>query len=294
MIKLRRYKLLGDFEKVCQFLDINFNHDYLNSYLLSPFFEYAHTHPAFKHQYTHRFGLWEDGEQIVGIVCYEMELGECFLSVHKDYEKLLTEMLEYAEEELVEIKNNEHILRVWIIDKEVRKSKLLQENGYQRIYIQPVKIFTYDKKFPEIVLPDGFSIISLEDENNFEQINACLWKGFDHGPDPDDDIDCRMLMQSGPNFKKELTTVIKAPNGDYVCYAGMWFNEANKYAYLEPLVTVPEFRKMGLATIALVESMKKTKKLGAKYCFGDANEFYSKIGFKTICYRELWKKVWTP
>lgn len=101
-----------------------------------------------------------------------------------------------------------------------------------------------------------------------------------------------MLMQSGPNFRKDLTTVIKAPNGDYACYAGMWFDSVNKYAYLEPLATVPEYRRMGLATYAVVEGMKNTKALGAAYCYGGVPESYCTVGFETICHRELWKKEW--
>ena len=160
------------------------------------------------------------------------------------------------------------------------------------MHTEPVRIFPYKKPFPDVKLPDGFTIISLEDENDYKKINDCLWKGFDHGDDPDDDIDCRMLMQSGPHFRKDLTTVIKAPNGDYACFAGMWFDEKNKYAYLEPLATVPEYRRMGLATIALSEGMRKTKALGATYCFGGVSEFYTAIGFETICHHELWKKEW--
>jgi predicted N-acetyltransferase YhbS len=101
-----------------------------------------------------------------------------------------------------------------------------------------------------------------------------------------------MLMQSGPNFRKDLTTIIKAPNGEYACFAGMWIDEQNKYAYLEPLATVPKYRRMGLATIALARGMKKTKELGAKYCFGGTGEFYHSIGFNIIANRELWKKEW--
>ena len=62
----RRYSLLGDFEKVSLFLDETYDIDTLNSYLLRPFFEYAHTHPAFNHKLTHRFGIWEDDSKIVG------------------------------------------------------------------------------------------------------------------------------------------------------------------------------------------------------------------------------------
>jgi len=72
----------------------------------------------------------------------------------------------------------------------------------------------------------------------------------------------------------------------------MWFDEYNKYAYLEPLATVPKYRRMGLAAVALTDSMKQTKELGAKYCFGGAMPFYDSMGFETICNWETWKKVW--
>ena len=99
-------------------------------------------------------------------------------------------------------------------------------------------------------------------------------------------------MQSGPHFRKELTTIIKAPNGEYACFAGMWMDGVNDYAYLEPLATDPKYRRMGLATIALTEAMKKTEKYGATYCFGGNREFYQCIGFEVVCHREKWNKVW--
>jgi predicted N-acetyltransferase YhbS len=288
----RRYRLLADFNVVHSFLTDIFSLDTLNSYLLAQFFEYAHTHPFFNHKLTHRFGLWEDNGKLVGIACYEMDVGESFLVTDSEHTVLLPEMLTYAEKELSVVNNNKHTLSVWVTDKETDKIELLSQNGYKKIYTEPVRIFPYSKPFPDVKLPDGYTIISLEDENDYRKIHECLWKGFNHGDNPDDDIDCRIQMQSGPNFRKDLTTVIKAPNGDYACFAGMWFDEKNKYAYLEPLATVPEHRRKGLATIALTEGMKKTKALGATYCFGGVPEFYTAIGFETICHRELWKKEW--
>jgi predicted N-acetyltransferase YhbS len=72
----------------------------------------------------------------------------------------------------------------------------------------------------------------------------------------------------------------------------MWEDTQNQYAYLEPLATVPEYRRMGLATIALMEGMKKSKKYGAKYCFGGQREFYGIIGFENVGKRIMWKKTW--
>lgn len=290
-VECRRYKLLGDFEKVCKYLADQFNNVDFNGYLVQPFFEYAHTHPIFNHKLTHRFGVWEDNGILVGIACYELDIGECLLSTQKGYEYLFTDMLSYAEKELSAFENGKHRLAVMTTDKQ-NLDNMLIEHGYKVVHSEPITIFSYDKGFEEKKLPDGFSLISLDEENNFEKINACLWKGFDHGPTPDDDFDCRILMQSGPRFRKDLTTIIKAPNGEYACFAGMWVEQQNNYAYLEPLATVPEYRRMGLATIALTEAMKKTIKDGAIYCFGGSREFYLQYGFEIVGYRNIWERVW--
>ncbi len=286
----RRYKLMSDFAAVHRFLTDIYSLDTLNSYLLPPFFEYAHTHPMFNHKLTHRFGLWEDDGNVVGLACYEMDVGEVFLVTDEKHAYLLVEMVNYAEKELSSLANNQRTLAVWITDKESDKISLLEGMNYTKVHTEAVRIFPYNKPFLAHPLPDGFSVLSLEDENDLTKINDCLWKGFNHGDDPDDDIDCRLLMQSGPNFRKDLTTIIKAPTGEYACFAGMWFDEKNRYAYLEPLATVPAYRRRGLAAIALTEAMKKTKALEASYCFGGAGEFYAGIGFELIGHRQLWKK----
>ncbi|HBL84545.1 MAG: hypothetical protein A2Y17_00920 [Clostridiales bacterium GWF2_38_85] len=291
-ITQRRYKMLSDFTKVHKFLTEVYTYENLNSYLLPQYFEYAHTHPYFNSKLTHRFGLLEDGDELVAIACYEMNIGECYLSTKSGYEFLLPEILAYSENELFKIKDGKRQLNVFIVDSETEKQNLLKNNGYKLTYTEPVRIFKYEKPFLDIKLPVGFSIIPLEGENDIAKIHACVWKGFGHGDTPNDNIDSRLLMQSGPNFRHDLTTIIKAPNGDYACFAGMWFDERNKYAYLEPLCTVPEYRRLGLATVALTEAMKKTKSLGAKYCFGGVPEFYTAIGFETICNREIWNKEW--
>jgi len=108
----RRYKLLADFNSAHKFLTDIYSLDTFNSYLLPQFFEYAHTHPFFNHKLTHRFGLWEDGGKLVGIACYEMDVGESFLATDKDHTFLLPEMLMYAEKELSVIKNDKRMFLV--------------------------------------------------------------------------------------------------------------------------------------------------------------------------------------
>jgi hypothetical protein len=54
----------------------------------------------------------------------------------------------------------------------------------------------------------------------------CIWYGFDHGPDPDpEEFDERTMARNGPNFRSDLTTIIKAPDGKYACFAGMYMDD---------------------------------------------------------------------
>lgn len=291
-IVLRNYKLLSDFEPVNEFLRQNFTKYQQNGNFQQPYWEYAHTHPMFNHKVTHRNGIWEEDGQIVAVASYEMDLGECFLNTKLGYEYLKPSMIEYAEKELFKVVDGKKSLEVCIYEYEPELRELLSQKGYKKAWSQPLTVFKYENGFQERILPEGFSVISLEDEVDFKKINDVLWKGFDHGDKPDDDLDCRRLMQSGPHFRKDLTTIIKAPNGEYACFAGMWLDGVNDYAYLEPLATDPKYRRMGLATIALTEAMKKTVKYGATYCFGGDREFYYSIGFETVAHREVWRKVW--
>ncbi|MDF2557959.1 MAG: hypothetical protein K0R71_1787 [Bacillales bacterium] len=292
-ITFRNYKLLCDFEPVSEFLRQNFSKYQQNGNIQQPYFEYAHTHPFFDHKKTHRFGIWEEDGQIVAVASYEMGLGETFVMTKLGYQHMKPMMLEYSERELSKVVDGgKRSLDVWLYDYEIELKEVLAERGYNKEYTEDITVFNYEKGFKECKLPEGFSVISLDDENDFKKIHDVLWKGFDHGDEPDDDVDCRRLMQSGPHFRKDFTTIIKAPNGEYACFAGMWMDGVNDYAYLEPLATDPKYRRMGLATIALTEAMKKTQKYGATYCFGGNRKFYHSIGFETVCQREMWNKVW--
>ena len=290
-VQCRRYKLLADFEPVYRFLQETYDPVRLNSYMLPQFFEYGHMHSYFNHKRTHRFGLWEDDGVLVGIACYEMDLGKCHLHVRPGYENLLPELLEWSEKELYEVKFGKRRLQFWITDQEPGKRELLRTNGYKLKSTDPVKIFDYKNDFVERALPEGFTLIDGTDLD-YHKLHACYWKGFNHGPFPSKNIDGNINACNAPRADASLAAIAVAPNGEYACALGMWYDERNQYAYLEPLATVPKYRRMGLATVALTEAMKKTKALGAQYCFGGSGKFYTAIGFEVLCNSEFWKKEW--
>ena len=287
----RRYDILSDFHAVYHFLEYTYDYNTLNSYLLPHYWEYAHYLQWFDYIRAHRMGLWEDSGMLVGIAAYEMEIGNTHLHTKRGYSRLLPEMLDWAENEMSVVKDNGRSLGVWITSKELDKQKLLSDRGYQIVHSEPIKIFSYEKKFAERQLPENFEIINGTNVD-YKKLAECFWLGFDHDETPPEiNIDGNVKVWNAPHADKSLMTVVVAPNGEYACALGMWFSKHNKYAYLEPLATVPKYRRMGLATIALTEAMKKTKAMGAEYCFGGRREFYTAIGFDTICNREIWEKV---
>jgi hypothetical protein len=96
-------------------------------------------------------GLWEDKNELVEIACYEMDIGDCFISVKKAYETLLPEMISYSEDNLFKKENGKKVLSIWITNKENEKIKLLEKTGYQKIQALPAKWW----KGPCLNSPDG-------------------------------------------------------------------------------------------------------------------------------------------
>lgn len=290
MITKRRYKILEDYNRVYKFLTETYNKETKNGMLLPQFFENAHF--SFLDYYkTHHIGIWEDDGNIVAISTFEHSVGLCLMHTRKDYKFLLPELLEWAEQELFAKKDDICYLEVWLTNTETEKRELIKNAGYSFKNSVPVMIFPYNKPFPERKLPQGFTIINGINAELLK-LKHCWYKGFDNPGEPDDDFDRNLFSLNAPYCDMSLATIVVAPDGEYACALGMYFDETNKYAYLEPLATIPKYRRMGLATICLTEAMKKTKDLGAKYCYVGDREFYTAIGCETVMNHEIWKKEW--
>ena len=286
-IKFQKYKMLSDFEKVSTFYFNNYQS--LNWSTTQPNFAFCHTHGDFNHKKAHRFGIWEDNGQIVATACFEIDLGTYIPLIKEGYEHLRAEMLRYAEAQLCECSGDRCSLEIFSTDKENLDDFYLS-NGYSLVRTSPILIYPYEKGLPDCPLPEGFLIISLADENDTEKIDRCLWTAFSNAPYIPGDADERLFKQSSPYFKKDLTTVVKAPNGDYACYAGMWVDDRNGFAYLEPLGTMPEYRGLGLAKAALMAAMEKTVAYGAKYCYCGDIGFYRSVGCEQMGVVNTWRK----
>ena len=292
-ITQKRYNVLTDFKRVYDFLVENFSHETLNFALNPKGFEYFHQLFRFDYLKSHHMGIWEEEGEIVGISIFYVTLGAAHLHTKKGYEFLMPQLLNWAENELHIIKDDKKYLKVWITDSELEKADFLKTNGYDVASESVVTVFDYKEPFIKKELPIGFTLIDGY-QVDFVKLANCIWQGFGYeGVAPEAVVDANKKAALSSSENLSLMRVVVAPNGEYACALGMWYDEVNKYAYLEPMATVPKYRRMGLGTIALMTAMQKTKDLGATYCFGGpVMEFYPNIGFKVIGKHQSWDKTW--
>lgn len=204
-------------------------------------------------------------------------------------------MLAFAERNLSKIDDDGLcFLHIYAYDFDADLADTLEAAGYERktSHDRPMSRFVIADAFPSITLPDGFRFRNLADHNDFEKVNRALHRGFDHTGEPSrEDLEGRKLMQIGPNFMPYLTTAVEAPDGNWVSYCGMWYDRVNRFGYVGPVATDPDYRRMGLGTAAVLESIRKCGLEGADtaYVWTD-KPFYLSFGFEKIHTQHCWSR----
>jgi predicted N-acetyltransferase YhbS len=295
-ITLRSYNYPKDFKLVGDFLIDNYHSGNKDGNWIQPAWEYMHSHPSLDEASLDKIGLWEDAGKIVGVAHYEGEVGEVFFEIHPCYTFLKATMLEYAENQLYgKTETGERYLNVFINDFDRDFETLVQLRGYEQDEnrARPMSQMAIPQPFPPISLPGGFRLKSLAEDNDLSKIHRVLWRGFDHaGEPPAAGLEWRKKMQSGPNFRKELTIVIEAPDGNFVSFCGMWYEATKQIAYVEPVATDPDFRGRGLGKAAVLEGLRRCGVLGATVAFvGSDQKFYQAIGFNKLFTSNCWVKT---
>lgn len=292
-INKNNYKLLSDFESVSFFLKMQYNkYGWKLCGMLREENEYSHTHCNFDYDHVNRFMIWEENKKIIAFVCYDTNPGDILLSVDLSYTHLYDDILNYAEDNLSGTVNGKQYIDIRVNEYQKELIDVLKRRQYKKYREEDELHYYYNKDFPKYNLPAGYKIITLEDENDLDKIHKCMWSGYNHGDEPDDDRESRIIMQSGPNYRKDLTFVVKGPNDEYVCYLCMWKLPDSDYAFITNLCTVPKYRDTYIAQYAMVKAMEKTFREGAKYCMYGFGEFYKKIGFEPVCKSYWYRKEW--
>ena len=289
-ITTRQFSVLGDCGKIYQFMLDIYERDWRNG-VAAPYFEYAFS--SFSDwmdiSYSYKDRIWEDNGEIVAFCFYENPLTDIYFSLRPGYEELAPEMITYVDGHMPKKDGKNQLI---LFSEQTALINAAKELGYHQVYERTDMQFDFEDVL-DYQLPEGFHFVKPE-EYDMDKISKCCWKGFDHeeteGAWNHQDGQHHYQLQVAPHATMELGVIIADEQGEYACYAGMWWTPQNKLAYMEPLCTIPEYRHSGLAAAALSRMYHKMKKLGATHMTGGDNEFYKKIGYKSAMKWTYWSK----
>jgi len=289
-IKLRHYIHPDDYWKIDEFLIRHYRPGNADGNWIEPAWEYMHGHPFLDSTSLRKIGVWEENGEIVAVSHYESQLGEAFFEFHPAYRHLRDEMLDHAERHLAGVskEGGRKYLHAFINDNDPGFLSLVKSRGYEKDPEgdRPMCRFDIPEPFPAITLPEGFRLTSLAEECDWAKVHHALWRGFDHGEDvPMDEaeLESRRRMFDTPKARRDLKIAVAAPDGDFVAFCGTFYEPAGKFAYVEPVATVPAYRRMGLGKAAVLEGIRRCAELGATLAYvGNDLPIYQVIGFKRV------------
>lgn len=282
MVTFRRYSpLSGDFERMRLFLQENCgSHGEKGRY--PEFWEYAQVLPWYDYASSWRNGIWEEDGRIVAAAWFEDAPGTARLTTDAQHAGLFETVLNYAEKWLCSVgADGKKKLDIELpLPQDKARKEVLLSRGYRPDGAENWNLYDLTQPIPEPHFPDGFVLKRLAEipESDFAALNTAIQQGFDHegeaGPES------LLMTQTAPHARPDLTRCVVAPNGDYACFAGLWYNDVLKCGYLEPLCTRPAYRGMGLARSVLYTQMREIRAMGGLTFTGGDQPFYLSAGYQ--------------
>ncbi len=146
---------------------------------------------------------------------------------------------------------------------------------------------------------EGYTIRSLGDASEIPARSWASFRGF-HPNDPPEKYEgweWYHNIQRCPLYRRDLDIVAVAPDGVIAAFATFWYDDVTRTAYIEPVATVPEHQRKGLARAAITEGLRRVQRMGCTRAFVGGMEagpdaLYSST-LSPACDRyEEWIKVW--
>ena len=292
-ITTKQFQILTDMQLVWDFMVDTYEHFFING-APAPFFEYAITSSWMNKSYLHLNRLWLDRGKVVGFVFTAEPVTSIFFNLRPGYEELAEDMVVYAEKNMPNFRNEQELV---LFRGQSVFVDTVRKKGYVTAAENIDLICDFKKTALNYPLPEGFRFV---DPQNCDPVKlaVCTWKGFNHedkgtfkdwknedqgalwNPAKAYNGTLSSFIAPPPHATQQYNIIIENEEGVYVCFSGMWWVPQNKLAYMEPLCTIPEYRRKGLAASALAKHYSNLKPLGAEVMTGGGDIFYSKIGYE--------------
>lgn len=248
-------------------------------------FEWMMCHTFLDIEELEKVALFKDeNESLVGLVTYDTCFDNSVYLIHSLTDsELLNIMIDFAVQNYkidgkVVIKAN---------DKDIALKEALLEKSFLRTQKDDtILAITLDQEH-NYCIPEGIHISPQDFVMDIRKYQNVIHKGFDNEgtPEPWDEE----LLKPIPHENAALK-VFSFNEAEYCSHCGVWYTQGET-VYIEPVATIPEFRKKGLAKAAVYEAINRAGKLGAKRAIViSEQEFYFKIGFTVSSEIYCWEK----
>ena len=233
--------------------------------------------------------LFMDGEKIAGLVTHDMR-AQAYIVLNPQYAYLKPEMVDYAFTEL----SRNGMSGLFVDENDRELISIVKEKGYTLTTNSEYVLELNCLKRLSYRLNDGFGITDYHTDKNIDKYVAVIHRGFGNEGEPVTGLS-EADFPVKPHENPKLAVFIVAPNGEYAAHCGTWYTPGTEICYVEPVVTIPEFRGCGIGKSAVYESINRCIAIGAKKAIVISNQqFYYRIGFEKYSVCHLWEKKDLP
>lgn len=235
-------------------------------------FEWMHAHSYLDEDKLTSIVMFKDEKDvIVGLITYDTCYDDRVYLIHTSSDNvLLKNMIDTV------LENEDSDVVIKANSKDAALCQILQERGFEKKYRSSCILSMDLSKSLEYNIPNTYMMSPQGFVADPWQYQLVIHKGFDNEGIPEKWDD--ELLKRIPHVNEDLKTFAITPN-EYCAHCGLWYSTGGT-AYVEPVVTVSQHRKQGLAKAVIYESCSRAKALGAKRAVVVSDqEFYFRIGF---------------
>ena len=246
-------------------------------------FEWMHRHSYLDIDKLTSIVIFKDADgEIVGLITYDTSFDDRVYLIHTSEDAdLLNAMVDTV------LAGEERKAVIKVDAKDDALCAVLRKRQFERTHRDNTVLALDLCRDLEYHISDAYRISQPGSDVDDWQYQLVIHKGFDNEGIPEKWSD--EVLEPTPNENADLK--VFAVQGDgYCAHCGLWYTEGGT-AYVEPVVTVPQHRKQGLAKAVVYEACDRARKLGARRAIVLSDqEFYYRIGFECSSEVYCWEK----
>ena len=246
-------------------------------------FEWMHRHSYLDIDKLTSIVIFKDADgEIVGLITYDTSFDDRVYLIHTSEDAdLLNAMVDTV------LAGEERKAVIKVDAKDDALCAVLRKRQFERTHRDNTVLALDLCRDLEYHISDAYRISQPGSDVDDWHYQLVIHKGFDNEGIPEKWSD--EVLEPTPNENADLK--VFAVQGDgYCAHCGLWYTEGDT-AYVEPVVTVPQHRKQGLAKAVVYEACDRARKLGARRAIVLSDqEFYYRIGFECSSEVYCWEK----